>query len=97
RQCGVRWPKSIVRRSWFAPPTDEFIKNDGDRADRDEGIGQVEDGEGPAWRVEQDVVDDMAVDGPVDEVAKRAADDQGKTDAGENLAGCRFGCQIEHE
>jgi len=55
----------------------QFVKDDGSGADGDEGIGQIEDGEGPCFRIEKDVVDHVAEDQPVDEVAERTGNDQG--------------------
>ena len=47
--------------------------------------------------MEQDVVDDMAVCDPIDQIADRAADDQRKAGSGQHLPGIGCGRETEHE
>ena len=61
--------QALRTRDLLAPPAEEFVDHDQHRAHRDEGVGKIEDGKGPDRRVEQDVVDDVAVDGAVDQIA----------------------------
>ena len=90
----VRWARAAVnrRRRGLRPrrQTSNSSSTTSPAPTRDEGVGKVEDRERPHRRVEQDVVDHMAIDGAVDQVADRAADDQRKADAGENLPRDRY-------
>lgn len=47
--------------------------------------------------MEQDVVDDVTVDGAVDDIADGATDDQREADSGEHLVRWGFQRQIEHK
>ena len=97
----VRWTRAAVNRRrrpcGRARQTSNSSSTTSTAPTRDEGIRKVEDRERPHRRVEQDVVDHMAIDGAVDQVAERAADDEGKTDARENWPGAVRQARYEHE
>src|SRR5690606_20291538 len=89
--------RSVAGRPGPLADTDEFIQNDEACTHRDEGIGQVEDGEGPDGRVEKDVIYHMPVNGPVDQVSYGAAKDEREAGTRHHLLRPGARGEIEHE
>src|SRR5690606_1432450 len=98
-----RSERSAFRSVWRAgigaqaAPAEKLLRKHHYRTDRNEGVGEIEDGKRPDRRMEQDVVDDMSVYGAVDEIADGAAADQRKTGSGEPLVRGGADGEIEHE
>src|SRR5690606_30077964 len=78
----------------LAAKAQHLLQDDEHRTYGDEGIGQVENREGPNRRVKVDVIDDIAAKRPIYQVSDRAAEDQGKTQSRIDVA--RMSAEREH-
>src|SRR5690606_30692843 len=69
------------------PPADQFFKNDQPGADRDEGVGEIENRKRPDGSMKIDVIDHIAAHGAIDQVPDRTANDEREADPREDLFG----------
>ena len=58
----------------------QFRKSNCDGTRGDQAVCQIENGEGPAGRVKQDIVDDMSIDETVDDIADGPGHDHAETE-----------------
>ncbi len=75
----------VVNRSFrFFAASENFIRADENRSNRDETVGKVEHGKGPRRAdMKQDEIDHMAIEETIDQVAECAGNDQRKTGMGD--------------
>ena len=66
------------QRSLLARSQQELVDHDEKGADADEAVRQIEDRKTPDRRVEIDIINDIAEDETIDQIADRPADDEGE-------------------